>query len=59
MTPPSNPAHLPGGRGLPMPTTEAAPETILPESPLERAKRLSRPLISVDELVGITQRIAS
>lgn len=29
----------------------------LPESPLERAKRRSRGLVSVDELVGITERV--
>jgi len=29
----------------------------LPESPLERAKRLHRELVEVDTLVGITERV--
>jgi hypothetical protein len=29
----------------------------LPESPLERAKRLSRTMVDVDSLVGITERV--
>jgi hypothetical protein len=29
----------------------------LPESPMERAKRRSREMVSVDGLVGITERV--
>lgn len=30
---------------------------LYPESPLERAKRRHREMVSVDELVGITERV--
>jgi hypothetical protein len=50
---PEHPVNL---RSIPV-QAESTSQSAQPESPLERAKRRSREMVSVDSLLGITERV--